>query len=50
MRNVTGKDLGLDIAAWHKSLMNSAEHREQYMCPYTWGDVRCNIEELCSDN
>lgn len=46
---MTGRDFGFNLAAWHHYLMNSEKHAEQYTFPYAWKAVEPKILELIQD-
>jgi hypothetical protein len=50
LRKETGRDFGYDLEAWHKYLLDSDAHREEYTFPYAWRAVQAKIMELIPDS
>jgi hypothetical protein len=45
----TGRDLGFDLAAWHRFLLDDAKLSEEYTFDYAWKAVKQRIDELLDD-
>jgi hypothetical protein len=46
LRQLTGRDLGYDLAAWHHFLLSAPHHTSQYTAAPAWEAVRPRILEL----
>jgi hypothetical protein len=49
LRQLTGRDFGYDLAAWHHYLLSTSPHAAQYTAPPAWDAVRARILELVLD-
>ena len=49
LRADTGEDFGYDISAWHQFLLQSENHKDEYMFHYAWRAVEPKVMELIND-
>ena len=49
LTQLTGRDFGYDLAAWHHFLLNDDKLSEQYTFDYAWTAVQPRIEGLLDD-
>jgi len=49
LTQLTERDFGYDLAAWHHFLLNDDKLSEQYTFDYAWNAVKPRIDELLDD-
>lgn len=48
--NLTGKDFGYDLCAWHEYLLSDEKLKHEYTFRYAWSIVRIKVQELIEND